>query len=146
MKFEKLIKDTKRKWQRCSPAKPEALLALKGASEVKLPEDYLTFLSLSNGGEGEIPVQPLWFQIWPAEMVLEHNKGYEVSVNLPGFWAFGSNGGGEMLAFDTREGGPWRIMSVPFIPMDADEAVLIAKDFMSFVSLMGKSENEASEK
>jgi hypothetical protein len=32
-----------------------------------LPQAYLDFLRISNGGEGELPVQPYWFQICRAE-------------------------------------------------------------------------------
>ena len=62
-----------------------------------LSEDYLCFLKLCNCGEDELPIDPYWFQIWSAEEVLEHNEGYQANKFLPGFFAFGSNGGGEML-------------------------------------------------
>ncbi len=140
MKLEDIIKDSARDWQRFSPAKPESLRVLKDASEIELPDDYLAFLSQTDGGEGELPVQPFWFQIWPSEKVVEYNDGYEVKKNLPDFFGFGSSGGGELLAFDARQGKPWKIVAVPFIPMEAKEAILIGKDFLSFARLMGKKD------
>jgi len=35
------------------------------------------FLKFSNGGERELPVDPYWFQILPADEVLKHNEGYQ---------------------------------------------------------------------
>jgi hypothetical protein len=139
MKLEDIIKDSARDWQRFSPAQPESLRALKDAYQIELPTDYLAFLSQTDGGEGELPVQPFWFQIWPSDKVVEYNKGYEVKDNLPGFFGFGSSGGGELLAFDTRQGKPWKIVAVPFIPMEAEEAILVGEDFLSFARLMGRN-------
>ncbi len=45
---------------------------------------------------------PGWFQVWPADQVVELNRGYEVCENLPGFFGIGSSGGGELLASDAR--------------------------------------------
>jgi hypothetical protein len=75
--------------------------------------------------------------LWPAEEVVDYNQGYEVEMNIPGFFGFGSNGGGELFAFDTRQGKPWPVVMVPFIPMIADEAIVIADDFAEFVRAIG---------
>ena len=58
-------------WDRESPASSDLIENLVLESGLQLPEDYLDFLRLSNGGEGELPVDPFWFQIWPAEEVLD---------------------------------------------------------------------------
>lgn len=126
-------------WQHHEPpASPEALRRLASAAPVALPLEYLDLLASSNGGEGELGVEPGWFQLWPAEEVMELNRGYCVPEFLPGFFGFGSNGGGELLAFDLRGGPPYRVTMVPFIPMDADEAVTIAENFAEFVAALGK--------
>jgi len=124
-------------WDRESPASSESIEDFVSKSGLNLPGDYLEFLRLSNGGEGELPVDPYWFQIWPAEDVLEHNEEYQVKEILPGFFAFGSNGGGEMLAFDIRNQGSWRVYMIPFIPMDESDAQEVASDFLSFIQLFG---------
>ena len=57
---------------------------------------------------------------------------------LPGFFGFGSNGGGELLAFElSSPEAP--VFMVPFIPLEATEAVLVAPSFLAFVSLFGIS-------
>jgi len=100
------------------------------------PAEYTRFLLWSNGGEGELSVEPGWFSLWPAEEVVELNEGYEVQTRLPGFFGFGSSGGGELLAFDTRT-TPWNILSIPFIPLYEEEAVLVAANLGEFMRLLG---------
>jgi hypothetical protein len=70
-------------------------------------------------------------------MFLRQNAGYKVSEFIPGFFGFGSNGGGELLAFDTRGSEPWPIVMIPFIPMDVNEARQIASSFDEFVFAIG---------
>ncbi len=129
-------------WHRQAPALPESVRKLVIESGIELPEEYLTLMLHSNGGEGDLALEPGWVQIWPVEQVVELNKGYEVEKNVPGFFAFGSNGGGEMLAFDTREGKPWKVVMIPFIPMTADDAITIAEDFEDFARALGHEYDE----
>ncbi len=117
MTISDLIHDESAKWRRVSPASPAALDGLIAGAGVELPEDYLAFLRLSNGGEGALGVDPGWFQIWPVEQVLQHQHGYKTDEFIPGFFGFGSSGGGELLAFDARVGKPWPVVMIPFIPM-----------------------------
>jgi hypothetical protein len=140
MKTIKEIIESDLPWDREKSASPEAINSLASNSGLNLPKDYLDFLSLSNGGEGELPVDPYWFQIWSAENVLEHNEGYQVAQFLPGFFAFGSNGGGEMLAFDTRKDGAWPVYMIPFVPMEEADAREVASEFLSFAQLFGIEE------
>lgn len=138
MAIEDVIQDPSAKWSRQKAASAESLVALRDGCAYQLPSDYIAFLGVSDGGDGELSVKPGWFQIWQSDEVIELNRGYEVSQSIPGFFGFGSNGGGELLAFDTRHGEPWKIVMIPFIPMDEKEAIEIAPDFLSFVKLLGK--------
>jgi hypothetical protein len=82
-------------------------------------------------------VGPGWFSLWPAEEVAELNAAYKVPELLPGFVAFGSDGGGDMLAFGTA-GERWgRVFAVPFVPMEADAAAEIAPGFAALVRSFG---------
>ncbi len=120
-------------WHPQPPAQPSAINNLLASSRLDLPANYLDLLNFSNGGEGELSVFPGWFSLWPAEEVVQLNEGYEVQKWLPGFFGFGSSGGGEMLAFDTRTQQPWKIYSVPFVGMAEEEAVLVAESFATFI-------------
>ena len=130
--------DSSANWERHVPASERSIQALTSNCAYQLPEEYLEFLMYSNGGEGELAIEPGWFQVWPAEEVLHHNHDYHMTEFAPGFFAFGSNGGGEMLAFDTRQVPTWKVVMLPFIGMDESEAVVIAEDFTSFARAMGR--------
>jgi hypothetical protein len=132
------VKHPSTKWNREPPANAQSIHKLVTESAIELPEEYLALLRYSNGGEGELAIEPGWFQLWPAEKVVEFNRGYEVEQNAPGFFGFGSNGGGEMLAFDTRKGQPWKVAMIPFIPMRTEEAIEIAGSFRVFIEAMGR--------
>lgn len=133
-----LIKDNSANWARAEPATELALQIMLGQIDLNLPIDYLDFLRCSNGGEGELPIPPYWFQIWAAEAVADANRDYNVTTNLPGYFAFGSSGGGELFLFDTRREPFRRIFTVPVIPMDENLAIEIAPDFQSFIAYMGR--------
>ncbi len=111
---------------------------LRQQAPVPLSSAYFSQLAASNGGEGDLGVEPGWIALWPAEEVLSLNAAYELTKLLPGFFGFGSNGGGELLAFDLRSGEPYPIVTVPFIPMDLQEAVTIASSFEELRNLIGK--------
>jgi hypothetical protein len=68
-----------------------------------LPLDYVQFLHRMNGGEGFLG-EHAYVALWRVEELRERNAGYEVAEFAPGLFLFGSNGGGEAFAFDTRSG------------------------------------------
>jgi hypothetical protein len=104
-----------------------------------LPAAYFAQLSVSNGGEGDLGVEPGWIALWRCEEVVPSNAGYSLPKFLPGFFGFGSNGGGELLAFDLRGEEPYPIVTVPFVPMDPKDAVRIARSFQELRDLIGRS-------
>jgi len=122
------------------PASEDSIRALKNNCEWDLPADYLSFLRLSNGGDGELGIDPGWFQIWPAEEVLPLNEGYEIHTNIPGFFGFGSNGAGELLAFETRAPHSGAVYMIPFVAMEESDAIKIADDFLTFAHAFGSLE------
>ena len=131
-------------WTHHEPAAdPGAVAALSAAAEIELPAEYLALLRLSNGGGGPLGVEPGWFQLWPVEEILASNRDYEVHESLPGLFGFGSNGGGELLAFDTRRGPPWPVVMVPFISMEEDTIIDVAKNFAEFLRATGREAPEA---
>jgi hypothetical protein len=59
---------------------------------------------------------------------------------MPDWFAFGTSGGGEILAFDTRTAQSWKVYAVPFITTNESDALLIADDFESFVKAVNFSQ------
>lgn len=126
-------------WRGEAPASEVAIRQLLADSGLPLPESYLNQLRRSNGGEGDLAVEPGWISFWKAEEVIALNKGYEVAENLPGFFGFGSNGGGEMLVFKIVPSKQLPIYMIPFIPMSEDGAVQIAVNFEELAEAIGRT-------
>jgi hypothetical protein len=124
-------------WRAGAPAAPAVIAALESVYP-GLPDAYLAQLREDDSAEGDLAVDPGWIALWPAANVARHNTGYRVNELLPGFLGFGSNGGGELLAFDTRA-HPWRICMIPFVPMAESEAVEIAPEFETLTRHFGRT-------
>lgn len=73
-----------------------------------------------------------WFQLWPIADVQSLNEQYHVPEFAPELLAFGSNGGGEMLAFDSKD----QIISVPFIDMEMRYARIVAFTWREFERIL----------
>lgn len=67
--------------------------------------------------------QQLQFDFWESDKLISINADYNVDEFIPGYFGIGSDGGGEMLTVELSSG---KIYSIPFIPMDSNEKVLIA--------------------
>ena len=98
-------------------------------------ESYFSLLRYSNGGEGPLPVHPLWLCLHPAEQVIENAR--EGIFSFPGMFVIGSNGAGEAIAFDLRGTGSPPL--VHFDMIDPEESVLtIALTFDIALTLIGR--------
>jgi len=133
-------------WTPAKPATKAAMQQLVKSAGVELPADYIAFLQGSSGGEGSLGIEPSWIMLWPAQEVIAANRDYCVSEFLPGFFAFGSSGSDEMFAFDLRKPGQVSVVMVPFIGMDADEAILVAPTFAALANHFGKLESKSAKK
>lgn len=127
-------------WWGNTPADPAIIKKLKLDTNNTLPEDYFSFFEYSNGGEGPLLIEPGWFCLWPAEEVIILNLDYGVDKWLPGFVGFGSNGGGELFAFDTRSPQALKVYMIPFGDLDEVSAILVADNFVSLIGAIGKEQ------
>jgi hypothetical protein len=119
----------------CNPPAGIAVIRqFEAESRVGLPEDYKEFLKQANGGEGF--VGDAYVVLWRVEELLEMNKGYGVDEFAPGLFLFGSDGGGEGFAFDTRSDAK-PIVKADFICME--DAVPMASNFKAFLEELFKS-------
>lgn len=102
----------------------------------RLPEDYAQFLQQADGGEGF--VGNAYAILWRVSELLEMNRAYQVAEYAPGLFLFGSDGGGEAFAFDTRAAAK-PIVSVPFVGMELKVARPVASSFTAFLEELYKS-------
>ena len=141
--LREILSDSTSGWTRRPAATEADIQALIAATDFDLPKELLAFLQYSNGGEGFLCIEPWYFQLCSAGELVEYNKGYNVEEFLPGWFAIGSNGGGEMLAIRKQDGSPCPVYMVPFIPMAESDAVQIAHDFEMFAMALGREEDKA---
>lgn len=118
------------------PADASSIRLLETNTGLRLPEDYAKFLQEMDGGEGF--VGNAYLILWRAGELLEMNKAYQVAEYAPGFFLFGSDGGGEAFAFDTRSDAK-PIVSVPFVGMELKVARPVASKFTAFLEELFKS-------
>ena len=100
----------------------------------QLPADYLAYLDGEGVDEASTEGDPGYFQLWHPDEIEEMNRSYHVSEYAPGFLAFGSDGGGEMLAFD----GAGAVFMIPFVGMAPEEAKRIASSWREVASRITK--------
>jgi len=109
------------------PALDVALKSFTEKNQIFLPEEYIQFLRLKNGGEGFVG-QNAYVMFWGLDELAEMNNAYNVKEYVPGLYLFGSDGGGEAYAFDTRS--EMAIVKVPFVGMDISLIENIATTFI----------------
>ncbi len=121
-----------------NPASPEALEALRRAAGIDLPDDYLAFLAISNGGEAPLGIEPGYVVIDSAEDATSQKLQRTFEEFFPGFFVFGGNGGGELFAFDHRGSKPWPVVMIDMTNIDLKESVVrVADDFSQLAQQMG---------
>ena len=119
------------------PADTVSVAQCQSRLKFRLPPDYVQFLEQMNGGEGFIGQN--YLMAWPIEDLIQNNKDNEVEECAPGLFLFGSSGGGEAFAFDTRSHPP-PIVAVPWL-LDLNGAIVIAPDFNAFLQHLYRSES-----
>lgn len=126
-----------RDWIALGGATADELSRLRLVAPVDLPKRYLDLLAFSNGGEGPLPIQPYNLYLDTVGTVMQsiesRNQG---QADLDGFLIIGSNGGGEFIAFDTRTGRPWPVVTIDMVA-GGGSAEIIAHDFDAFYDCIG---------
>jgi hypothetical protein len=105
-----------------------------------LPENYINFLKNHNGAKGDLPIQPLYFELWQINELIQANPDSEIQKYLPNYFGIGGNGSGELIAINLEN---QKIFAIPFILMEEQDAWLIAENFDEFEKMFGfTNENE----
>ncbi|MCI0529109.1 MAG: SMI1/KNR4 family protein, partial [Nitrospira sp.] len=73
-----------------------------------------------------------WLLLWPLEKLVPLNARYKVSEFAPGLVLFGSDGGGEGYAFDTRQ-PTFPVVQVPLVGMSLKDTKVRGSSFSEFL-------------
>src|SRR5258708_578988 len=90
-----------------------------------LPDDYLAYIEGDGVSEGFTDGMPGYFQLWHPDDIEASNASLEIPTRAPGFLGFGSDGGGELLAFDSVGA----VFMLPMVGMEPKYAKKIANSW-----------------
>jgi hypothetical protein len=125
-----------RDWQPAPPASEAEIRHLLDTLPFVPPDDYLDLLRLTNGGEGELALDPMWFLLYDAAFTAELWNHPHYRETFPNYFFFGSNGGLEAIAMMISESRPWSVVAIDCIA-GPESAVTIANSFEEFLSKVG---------
>lgn len=124
-------------WVGHEGASVDALERLRSVAPSVLPLEYYQLLAGSNGGEGELPDPFFTLCLDPAETASDLEQIEMFADIAPGLFVFGSDGGGQLFAFDTRGEAPLPIVSFDGVDPDAS-LCRVADSFAELLTLIGR--------
>ena len=95
---------------------------------IKILKEYMEYLKSGKPTEGKLRIDPGYCQLWALEEIDKLNDEYKVHELAPAHKGFGSSGGGEMLAFNSKG----QVAIIPFIGMSDEDAVIISESWIDF--------------
>ena len=105
-----------------SPYSGEDITEING---VKLPQNYIDFMTEHNGGEGDIGES--WLVLYPMEELQKYNDDSEISEYLPDHIIIGGDGGGELYGI-TPDGKYFNVPSM----FEEEEVTILCDDIKDF--------------
>ena len=117
-------------------ATEESLRALMAELGYRLPEDYVDFMRVTNGYNGEVGVRG-FVCLWPVEEVVPTNQANHFREWIPGYVLFGSNESGDFYAFDMRKEKP-KVVAIPSI-VELEYAVEVGDSFVDFLERLAET-------
>jgi hypothetical protein len=137
MNIAAILGEAGRDWVSVPGAAEEQIQRLVALSPVRLPDELLDLLRLSDGGEGDLALAPRCFILDGVEEALRSLQDPHDREHFAGFVFFGGNGGLERIALDCREGTPpWPVVMIDPIA-GPGSAEVIAPSFAVFLSAVG---------
>ena len=117
-------------------ATDEALDAAEAELSIEFPSDYRAMMRRVNGGEAWLGDS--YVRIWSVEDFVETTSYFRAHTFPPVFTFFGTNGGGEAFAWDSRPDRKAHYIVIPFI-VPEEEAVVPCGNTLSefFATLHG---------
>ncbi|WP_156882625.1 SMI1/KNR4 family protein [Pseudomonas sp. CF161] len=124
-------------WVGNEGASAAALERLRSVAPSVLPLEYYQLLACSNGGEGPLPDPFFTLCLDPAETASDSEQIAMFADSAPGLFVLGSDGGGQLFAFDTRGQVPLPIVSFDGVDPDAS-LCRVASSFAELLTLIGR--------
>ncbi len=93
-----------------------------------LASEYFAFLARNGGAESELAIDPGWIHVWEADYALTGSSEYGLADFLPGYFAFGSNGAGELFVIQRGAENP-PVFMVPAGDLNAGSLAQVADNF-----------------
>lgn len=121
---------------RAAPASKVEIEQLVSASPIKLPDEYLALLQLTNGGEADLGLPPLLFCPYEITYLLELFHEQSIDEMLNSFFIIGSNGGLETIAFDLRQPAPYPVVMIDLIGGE-ETSIEIAAHITDLLTALG---------
>jgi SMI1 / KNR4 family (SUKH-1) len=124
------------------PASPEAISQLvrhvSATHETSLPEDYLAFLQMANGADGELESgAPVVF--WKTELLAQVNEETKTEEWMPGCFVIGSDAGDTLYGIDLRKDAPpERYLETDDAGMDWDCIFWRGSTFLDLLLYLGR--------
>ncbi len=125
------------------PCSAEEINNIEKSIMRKLPDDYIEFMKLHNGGEGPVGEYG-YLAIWDTNEFIDTNVKGIYNVPISDMVYFASDRSGLLYAFDTRSD----MKSIVEIPEDAedfseiDEVATSLKEFIQYIHDIDDSEFE----
>jgi hypothetical protein len=120
--------------ERRSPASKADVDALRQISPGELPEDYLSFLSWSNGAEGCVAGRG-YVRLWSTQDVIRFNGAYQIRDFIPGVLLFGSDASIMGYGFDWSADAV-QVVDVELAALDREYNREVAPSFSELIRLM----------
>ncbi|WP_423380283.1 SMI1/KNR4 family protein [Burkholderia sp. LMG 32019] len=97
-----------------------------------IPIQYVDYLATHGVFEGftQDGSEPGYIVLWPVDEISQNNADVEIATFAPGYLAFATNGGGELLAFDLAGA----VFMLPMIGMASENAMPIADSFQDLAA------------
>lgn len=104
---------------------------------VDLPEDYVTFLRLADGADGELENgAPVVF--WKAALLPQVNEESETERWMPGMFIVGSDAGDALYGIDLRPDAPPERYVETFDVMEWDYVMWRGRSFLELLQYLGQ--------
>ncbi len=133
MDVQKLLRNPRFRLQRDPAPAPVHVKQFQEHAPPNLPRTYMRFMEACNGARGKIPYDTGYIEFFPLESVLAQNAAHRVEQALPGFFAFGTDGGDELYVFDLRKDDGAPVCSVSAKSPRVDEVARITNSFSEFL-------------